>query len=260
VSLEASAALAIAQRDFTKLVRDRARLVTDVVFPVFVFGLLGGMLNFSFGRALGYDFLVYVLTGVFAQSLWQSAAMGMVFLLEDRENDFSQEIFVSPISRYTIVLGKILGESLVALPQGIAALLFLLLVGLRPSAEQLLALAGATAVICLFGGSFGLLVLGWLPNRRVATQVFGFALLPQYFLAGVFNPLQGLPAWLDAIAHLAPLRYAVDLARNVFYAGRPEASDTVLHPAGVDLAVIALLLAAFLPLGTFLFVRAERNR
>ncbi|MDE3102140.1 MAG: ABC transporter permease [Chloroflexota bacterium] len=184
----------------------------------------------------------------------------MIFLLEDRENDFSQEIFVSPISRYTIVVGKILGESLVALPQGIAALLFLLLVGFPIGPPQLGELLVATALICLFGGSFGLFVLGWLPNRRVATQIFGFVMLPQYFLAGVFNPLQGLPPWLDAVSHVAPLRYAVDLARHVFYAGRPEAAQTVVEPLWLDLAVIGVMLAVFLPLGTFLFVRAERNR
>ena len=115
-------------------------------------------------------------------------------------------------------------------------------------------------VICLFGGLFGLFVLGFVPSRRVAQQIFGFLILPQYFLAGVFNPVQGLPAWLDAIAHVAPLRYAVDLARNVFYAGRPEAAETVLDPVALDLAAIALFIAVFLPVGTFLFVRAERNR
>ncbi len=258
--IEAGGVLVIAQRDLTKLLRDRMRVFTDVVMPVFVFGLLGAMLNFSFGREIGYDFLAYTLTGIFAQSLWQSATMGMVFLLEDRENDFSQEIFVSPISRYTIVLGKILGESLVALPQGIAALIFLLLVGFPLRLDALPALAGATALICLFGGSFGLLVMGWLPNRRVATQIFGFVMIPQYFLAGVFNPLKGLPPWLDGIAHVAPLRYAVDLARNVFYGGRPEAADIVTQPAWVDVAVIVAMLVVFLPLGTMLFVRAERNR
>jgi hypothetical protein len=37
-----------------------------------------------------------------------STAQGVISLIEDRENDFSQEIFVSPISRYAIVFGKIL--------------------------------------------------------------------------------------------------------------------------------------------------------
>ena len=258
--IEASAALAIAQRDFTKLFRDRARIFADVLVPVLVFAVLGAMLNFSFGHAIGYDFLFYVVAGVFAQSLWQSAALGMIFLLEDRENDFSQEIFVSPVSRYTIVLGKILGESLVALPQGLAALGLLLLLGLRLDLAHLAALAGATILIALSGGTFGLFVLGFISSRRVASQLFGFVMIPQYFLAGVFNPLENLPSWLDAISHLAPMRYAVDLARSIFYAGRPEAAQTVRDGFAIDVAVTAAIVAILLPLGTFLFVRAERNR
>ena len=48
--------------------------------------------------------------------------MGVVSLIEDRENDFSQEIFVSPISRYSIIIGKMGGESMVAIAQGAAIL------------------------------------------------------------------------------------------------------------------------------------------
>jgi ABC-2 type transport system permease protein len=51
-------------------------------------------------------------------------------LIKDRENDFSQEIFVSPISRYSIIIGKIVGESLVAFSQAIVVLLFGLVIGI----------------------------------------------------------------------------------------------------------------------------------
>jgi ABC-2 type transport system permease protein len=255
-----NAILAISYRDLLKLLRDPARIVSTFIFPLLFIGILGGTFQANLGKSAGFNYMAFIFTGVFAQTLFQSAAQGVVSLIEDRENDFSQEIFVSPISRYTIVLGKILGESLVALPQGMAALIFVVLVGYRPSLEQIVALIGVAAAVCLFGGVFGLVVLGFVSSRRAAQQIFGFLILPQYFLAGVFNPVQGLPSWLDAIARLAPMRYAVDLARNVFYAGHPEASDTVLNPLVVDLVVIAAFIAVFLPIGTFLFVRAERNR
>ncbi len=50
------------------------------------------------------------------------------------------------------------------------------------------------------------------------------------------------------------------LTRAVYYAGRPEYPKVVLDGVAFDLAVIAVLFAVFLVLGTFLFVRAERNR
>ena len=119
--------LAIAHRDFVKLLRDRTRLVSDFVFPLIFIGVLGSSLQAGFGDVGGFNFLTFVFTGVLAQTLWQSSALGVISLIEDRENDFSQEIFVSPISRYSIVFGKILGESLVALPQGVGIIVFGLL-------------------------------------------------------------------------------------------------------------------------------------
>jgi hypothetical protein len=117
---ELSGVLAIAHRDLVKLLRDRTRLIADLVFPMVFIGVLGVSLQSAFDQFAEFNFLTFVFTGVLAQTLWQSSAMGVISLIEDRENDFSQEIFVSPISRYSIVVGKVLGESLVALPQGLA--------------------------------------------------------------------------------------------------------------------------------------------
>jgi len=41
--------LALAQRDLTKLLRDRARLITTVIFPFIFIGALGGTLSANFG-------------------------------------------------------------------------------------------------------------------------------------------------------------------------------------------------------------------
>ncbi|MGI8998530.1 MAG: ABC transporter permease, partial [Candidatus Limnocylindria bacterium] len=174
--------------------------------------------------------------------------------------DFSQEIFVSPISRYSILVGKVLGESLVALPQGFAILVFGLVIGVPLSLAAVLALLPVVLVITLFGGAFGVLVLSRLPNRRAATQIFPFIMLPQFFLAGVFNPISELPLPLEIASRLAPMRYAIDLLRNAYYGIHPEAVDVALAPLGMNLAVIGGLFALFIVIGTALFVRAEQNR
>jgi ABC-2 type transport system permease protein len=257
---ELSGVLAIAHRDLVKLLRDRTRLVSDFIFPLIFIGVLGTSLQAGFGDAGGFNFLTFVFTGVLAQTLWQSSAMGVISLIEDRENDFSQEIFVSPISRYSIVIGKILGESLVALPQGIAIVVFGLVIGIPLSIATILAIVPVVLVVTLFGGAFGVLVLSRLPNRRAATQIFPFIMLPQFFLAGVFNPIDKLPLPLDIASHIAPMRYAVDLLRNVYYAIHPESADIPLASIGTNLAIIGGLFVLFIGIGTTLFVRAERNR
>ena len=257
---ELSGVLAIAHRDLIKLLRDRARLVADLVFPMIFIGVLGTALQSGFGEVSGFDLLAFVFTGVLAQTLWQSSALGVISLIEDRENDFSQEIFVSPISRYSIVIGKVLGESLVALPQGFAIIIFGLIIGISMGPLTLLALVPTMIVITVFGGAFGVLVLSRLPNRRAATQIFPFVMLPQFFLAGVFNPIENLPWFLDILSRLAPMRYAVDLMRNVYYGFHPEAVDVPIASLSTNLTVIGGLFAVFIVAGTAMFVRAEQNR
>src|SRR5205085_12460788 len=127
---------------------------------------------------IGYDLLVVTFTGVLAQTLFQSTAVGVISLIEDRENDFSQEIFVPPISRYSIVIGKILGESLVALPQALGILAFGFVAGVPLSLEKIVQMLPVAIVVCLFGGAFGVLVLSSLNSQRAANQIFPFIMLP----------------------------------------------------------------------------------
>jgi ABC-2 type transport system permease protein len=255
-----SAILVLAHRDFIKLLRDRTRLVTTLIFPFVFIGALGGSLKSNFGEAAGYDFLVLTFTGVYAQTLFQSTALGLISLIEDRENDFSQEIFVSPISRYAIIFGKILGETLVAIPQGLAILVFGLVIGVPLGIPHVVGLLVTGLIVSLFGGAFGVIVLANLRSQRAANQIFPFILLPQFFLAGVFNPIRVLPWYLDILSRISPLRYAIDFVRGVYYTGSPEADKIVLLDPLTNLAIMIVLFVGFLAVGTILFVRAERNR
>ena len=254
---ELSAVLTLAHRDLIKLMRDRTRIIADFSFPLIFIGILGPTLQAGFGEAAGVNLLYFIFTGVLAQTVWQSSALGVISLLADREQDFSQEIFVSPISRYTIVFGKILGESLVAMPQAVAIIAFGVLLGVPFTLAQLGGIALVLVVVALFGGAFGVLVLSRLDNQRQANQIFPFVMLPQFFLAGVFNPIGNLPFVLDILSKLSPMRYAIDLMRDVYYAGGP---DVAVFDLPTNLAIIGAEFALFMLIGTAGFVRAERNR
>lgn len=259
-ALNLNAIAAIAYRDLLKLLRDPGRIVATFVFPLIFIGVLGGSLQANIGANAGYNFLVFTFTGVLAQTVFQSSTIGVISLIEDRENDFSQEIFVSPISRYSIVFGKILGETLVALPQGLAILAFAFIIGVPMGLGQLLSLIVVGFFVALYGGAFGIMLLGLAPSRRAAEQLFPFILLPQYFTAGIFTPIRVLPLPLDILSKISPMRYAVDLTRGLYYAGTPEYDLTVLASPALNGAVLAGTFLLFLLIGTVLFVRAERNR
>ncbi|MGB0387525.1 MAG: ABC transporter permease [Ardenticatenaceae bacterium] len=257
---ELNGILALAFRDITKLFRDRARMVSTLVFPFIFIGILGGSLEAGFGSQMGYNLLGFVFTGVYGQTLFQSAAQGIISLIEDRENDFSQEIFVSPISRYSIVFGKVVGEAMVALFQGVAMIILAFVLRIPVTPTQLFGLLIVGVLVSLFGAAFGMLIMPNLQNQRAANQIFPFVFLPQFFLAGVFNPIQNLPWYLDILSRISPMRYAVDLTRNLFYVGSPEYSQVVLDTPFMNITIMSALFILFMIIGTWSFVRNERNR
>jgi ABC-2 type transport system permease protein len=257
---ELSAVAVIAHRDFVKLLRDRLRLLSELAFPLVFVLVLGPALQSGFGAPGGLDLTTFVFTGVIAQTIWQSAVLGLVSLIADREEDFSQEIFVSPVSRYAIVAGKILGEALVALPTGLGIVVVGLLIGVPLPPLVLLVLVPVSFLVAIYGGAFGLMILANISSQRTANQVFPFLLLPQFFLAGVFNPIHALPLPLAILSALSPMRYAVELTRNVVYGLQPGVPAPAMTPLPINAAVMAISFVGFIAIGTALFVRAERNR
>lgn len=258
---EANAIATIAYRDMLKFTRDPSRLLATLVLPILFVGLFGEALQATFGSNAGYNYLTFVFLGVFAQTLFQSTALGIVSLVEDRENDFAQEIFISPISRYSLIFGKILGESIVALAQAGVLVILGLVLGVPIQWVTLPGLLFVALITCLLGGAFGLVLMATLGSQRAANQILPFLIIPQLVLAGVFNSLKGLPLYLDLASKIAPLRYAVDLTRAVYYAGQPVAyQKTVVASPFVNLLAMTAMFVVFLVLGTILFVRSERNK
>lgn len=257
---ELNAIITIAGRDITKLFRDRTRIVASLIFPIIFIGVLGTSLEANIGTALGYNFLTFVFIGVLAQNLFQSTAAGIISLVEDRQTDFAQEMFIAPISRYSILLGKIFGETLVSLVQVIGVFVFAIIIKIPIDYLAIVRILPFIFVTSMFGGAFGVLVMSFLRDQRAANQIFPFVLFPQFFLAGVFNPIKVLPLPILIASRISPMTYAVDLIRSIYYLGKPEYSLTVLFNPVLDLGVCLVAGLIFLIFGTYSFVKNERDR
>jgi ABC-2 type transport system permease protein len=257
---ELNAIFTIALRDITKLFRDKTRILGSLIFPVIFIGVLGTSLEANLGTALGYNFLTFMFVGVLAQTLFQSTAAGLISLVEDRQNDFAQEMFIAPISRYSILIGKIVGETLVSLTQMIGVLVFAFIIRIPLDIPSLLRLVPFILLAALFGGAFGVFVMAFMKDQRAANQIFPFVIFPQLFLAGVFNPIKNLPLPVFIASRISPMTYAVDLLRSIYYLGKPEYSLTVLHSPVVNILVCLIAGTFFLVIGTYIFVKNERER
>lgn len=252
---------ALAYREILKFYRDRTRVVASFIFPLVFIGVLGTSLQANLGQTAGFNFITFAFTGVVAQLVFQIVAVGLISLNEDREQNLTQAIFVTPISRHLIIISKILGETAVALLQGAAIVLFGLAIGVPLRLSEIAILGLLLPVIAFLGGAFGVFVLSNIRTQRAANQIFPFVLFPQFFLSGVFSPVKVLPWYLLVPSRLMPLTYAVDLVRGVYYRGDAAlTARLVLFNPWLDLVVIFGFIALFLFAGAQLFVRNEKNR
>ena len=252
--------LIIAYRDILKLLRDKRRFVGGLIFPIASIAILGSSLDANLSKTVGFNFLVFVYLGVITQNMFSSAASGIAWLIEDRQNDFAQSFFVAPISRYVIIFGKILGESTVSYTQIFGLLLIGYLSGVPINLYQLLSLLPILFFMCLFGGAFGILIMASFMDKRSIDQVFPFFIFPQFFLSGVFIPMKNVPEYLIILSRITPLFYAVDFIRGIYYFGKPEYSAVVVYNPLINLAVMIFMFLAFIFAGTYIFVKSEKER
>lgn len=258
---ELNKALILAQRDLMKFLRDRPRIIASFIFPVIFLGVFGVTLNAGLGSArLGFNYIDYVFSGILLQSIFQSSFAGITSLVSDREKDFSMSIFVAPVSRASIVFGKILGESLVSFAQIFGVIIFAKLIGMTFGFRELL-LAMPIALLGSFvGASFGILVASRISTADNANRVFPFLVFPMIFLSGAFTPVNNLPLVLNILKLINPLYYGVDLIRNVMFAQKSSFHIVVQNSFSYDLAVFAILGVLFFLIGSYLFTQKEGNR
>jgi ABC-2 type transport system permease protein len=117
--------------------------------------------------------------------------------------------------------------------------------------------------------AFGLMLASRIQQVESFQVVIQFFVLPMFFLSGAVFPLSGVPGWLEALAKIDPLAYAVDpMRRAVFaHASVPDSVQRALNPGmtwngwrlptGLELGIVFLLGSLMLSLAIARFSKTE---
>jgi ABC-2 type transport system permease protein len=257
-----NAVVVIAGREVLRFFKDwKTSLAFSLLFPVLFLGILGGVISQNLVGGLGYNYLQFALLGMIAATISMNTMMSVTSLVEDRENDFTQEIFVAPISRYSIILGKIIGGSVTSILQLFAFVIIAPIMGISIGLSAIGWILVTAPLICISGGTLGVLVASiFSSSPKTADRgviLFAFA---QMFLSGAFIPINNSSGVLSVLSHAMPMTYIVDLLRGLVYQGTPVYSQIALYNPLLDLAIVTAISIASFVIGTFLFVRSEKNR
>jgi ABC-2 type transport system permease protein len=184
----------------------------------------------------------------------------MASMVDDHDIDFNQEMLVSPVSRVSLVIGKILGSAFAAIVSMAGTLIVGLVMGITLPISKLLLILAPAPLMCLTGGALAMIVIGAIKNKKAANLAVNLIVMPQMFLSGAIIPINNSSGVLMMLSRLMPMTYCLDLARAVIYAGTPEYDSVVMFNPALNFAAIAVLTAACLAVGTVLFARSEKNR
>jgi ABC-2 type transport system permease protein len=219
--LDLEAVYGIWLRDLKKFWRERSRLWGGVARPVLWLLILGSSLRPAISReslvgANGeIDYLQFIFPGVVALTLVFASLQSAVSIIWDREFGFLKEVLVAPVSRLSIIVGKVLGGATQATLQGVITMLFAPLIGLWLPPLTIIAV-----IVMMFLTSFALTALGIvIASRMTSFEGFGvisnFVVMPMYFLSGAIYPTASVPEWIRPLIVVNPLSYGVDALRHI---------------------------------------------
>jgi ABC-2 type transport system permease protein len=257
---ELNAIITIAARDIIVAFKSPAVVAMTLFMPLVFMGILGGSLAQNMAGGLGFDYRQFMMIGMMVNMLFMTVTMGITSIVQDHRVDFTQEMLVSPVSRYSIILGKIIGSSAGAIVQLAGTIVMALVMGIHFSAGQLLAFLALSPLICLAAGAVAVLVVAFVKNPNTVSIIGMLITMPQMFLSGALIPINNSSGILYVLSRAMPMTYCLDLARSVFYAGTPDYNSVVLFNPAISAMGIVALTVFFLVFGTFFFTKSETNR
>jgi ABC-2 type transport system permease protein len=245
---ELEAIFALTWRDLTRFARDRSQILGALARPILWLLFMGKGLRAAMPRVGGIDYQHFVFAGAIAMTVLFSGMFQSITIIWDREFGFLKEVLVAPISRVTIVVGKILSGAAVTLVQGLMAVLFAPLVSVHIGPLALLSLAGVIALLSLAMTALGVVIATRMATFEGFGVISNFVVLPLYFLSGGVFPIEHLPRWMALLVHVNPVTYAVDLMRHAIH------QPAVFAPA-LDVALLSGFTAAMIAVSLLLFRR-----
>jgi ABC-2 type transport system permease protein len=92
--------------------------------------------------------------------------------------------------------------------------------------------------------NLGIFLSAYAKNELQAIQFIPIVILPQVVLSGLLWPVQDMPGWLQALAHVMPLTYAISALTDVMIRGLSWASIWLPLLVLVGFAAVMAVLAA----------------
>lgn len=235
---------AIAFKDMRTYYTKPPSLMFGILFPFSLF------LSFSIGRNVPLSDQIPILI---SQTLFfASSSIGPLVIPMERANQTFDRFLTSPVSLFSIILGK----TLAGIIYGLGISVIPIFVGLAFFGTHILSIVAL--IVCFLLSTLAFSALGIMfasiPGQTPGQVMMplNFVRIPLLFISGVFTPIRELPTWMQAVSFLSPLTHTVELARYAL------GVDTFFGPI-LNIIVLSAYAVAFLFLGIRFHIMNQRR-
>jgi ABC-2 type transport system permease protein len=201
----------------------------------------------------GVDYITFMVTGIVVMSAFMASFISGISVIWDKQFGFLKETLVAPAPRGVVILGRIVGDSIVASVQALLIALVSLLLTTRINLINT-----PIAILYVFITTLGFTALGTAISLKFSSMegfqmIVNFTTMPLIFVSGVFYPVTTMPEWMKYVAMFNPLTYSVHAVR-LWLAGASVGFDYM--NALTDLAILIAFTAFMTIIAVKIFEKA----
>ncbi|HZU86344.1 MAG TPA: ABC transporter permease [Anaerolineaceae bacterium] len=183
------------------------------------------------------NYMVPALIGMILQFL--TTMLTSTAIVRERERGTIEQLIVTPIRSWELVIGKLVPYVIIAFVDALEVLCVGALVFNVPMNGSLALLLALACLFLITTLGMGLLISTLANTQQEAMLTTLFTVYPSIFLSGFLFPLAAMPAFLQALSYLIPLRYFLTVTRGILLKG---VGMEALWPEVLALTIFAVVM------------------
>jgi ABC-2 type transport system permease protein len=140
-------------------------------------------------------------------------------IVREREQGTLEQLIVTPMKSYELMLGKIIPYIFVGLIQATVAMMVGIIVFDVPIRGNLIELFLYTILFIVASLSLGILISNIAKTQMQAMQLSFFVFLPSVLLSGFMFPREAMPEFFYQLGRLLPLTFYLQIMRGIVLKG-----------------------------------------
>ena len=166
------------------------------------------------------DFKLFMIPALFAiVMMLMTGFLPALNIVAEKEAGTIEQINVTPVSKWSFILAKLIPYWIIALFVITVCLLLAWAVYGITSVGPLALIYLLVLLLALFWSSFGLTISNYSDTMQQAIFVMWFFVVMMLLLSGLFTPTRSMPSWAYATTYVNPMSYFIEAVRTVFIRG-----------------------------------------